>query len=84
MYSRNIEPEIRAALADTPGAAGALAGIEVKSAANVISKDFSGLRALAEDGGEHFHSGIVLYGGDRVISFGEHLEAVPITALWHA
>ena len=62
--------------------AGSLVGIEVKSAATVLSKDFSGLRALAEGGGEHFLRGIVLYGGDKVVSFGEHLVAVPIPALW--
>lgn len=62
--------------------AGSLVGIEVKSAATVLSKDFAGLRALAQDSGEHFLRGIVLYGGDRAVSFGEHLVAVPIPALW--
>lgn len=62
--------------------AGSLAGIEVKSAATVHSKDFSGLRALAEDSGKQFLRGIVLYGGDQVVSFGERLVAAPIPALW--
>lgn len=63
-------------------AAGYLAGIEIKAATTVVGKDFSGLKALAEDGGGRFVRGIILYGGDQVAAFGDQLVAVPLPALW--
>lgn len=64
------------------GAAGALVGVEVKAAARVSGGDLRGLRALQEARPDAFHRGVVLYGGDRVVPFGERLHAVPIAALW--
>lgn len=63
-------------------AAGSLVGIEVKAATTVVGKDFSGLRALAEDGGGRVVRGVVLYNGDQTIAFGDQLAAVPLSALW--
>lgn len=63
-------------------AAGSIVGLEVKAAAAVGGRDFSGLRGLAEACGERFLRGVVLYGGDRTVSFGENLAAVPVSALW--
>jgi predicted AAA+ superfamily ATPase len=57
-------------------------GIEVKSSHGVGVQDFSGLRSLAEDAGKQFAAGVVLYAGEKVVPFGPHLWAVPISELW--
>ncbi len=62
---------------------GRLAGIEVKSASLVGPEDFRGLRALAEAAGRPFHRGIVLYTGTDMVSFGQNIHAVPVSALWN-
>ena len=56
-------------------------GIEVKAAASVEAKDFKGLRKLQHQTGTDFLTGIVLYDGDKALSFGEGLWAVPLAAL---
>lgn len=63
--------------------AGEVVGIEVKAAATVSSDDFSALRYLASVC-DHFVMGIVLYDHDRVVSFGDNMYAIPISALWYA
>lgn len=60
---------------------GRVVGIEVKAAATVSSSDFSGLRCLAS-ACDQFVTGIILYDHDRVVSFGESMFAIPISALW--
>lgn len=60
----------------------AVAGVEVKAAATVTTKDFRGLKLLAAHLGKRFAAGIVLYDGETVTSFGPGLYAVPIRALW--
>ncbi|GAC1307768.1 MAG: hypothetical protein NVSMB21_12180 [Vulcanimicrobiaceae bacterium] len=57
-------------------------GIEVKATTSADGEDFKGLRALSDAAGERFHRGIVLYCGERCVSFGSKLWAVPISALW--
>ncbi len=59
-----------------------IAGVEVKAAASVNSRDFRGLRQLKEATGAHFAGGVVLYDGEISASFGEGLHAVPLRALW--
>jgi predicted AAA+ superfamily ATPase len=59
-----------------------LAGVEVKAAATVTSRDFRGLRRLQEAAGSRFTGGVVLYDGETQAAFGEGLRAVPIAALW--
>jgi len=60
-----------------------LYGIEIKSTASVNAEDFKGLKKLAETAGKKFRRGIVLYSGDHVVGgFGEHMQAVPLSALW--
>lgn len=59
-----------------------VAGIEVKAAATVTAGDFRGLRKLASAAGRRFAAGVVLYDGETSASFGDHLYAVPIRALW--
>ena len=63
-------------------ARGQLVGIGVKAGASVGKKDFSGLSVFAELVGSRFLKGIVLYAGNRIVSFGEKLFAVPVNALW--
>jgi len=59
-----------------------IAGIEVKASSNVDQGDFSGLRALAEAGGDKFVGGVVLYLGEQRLPFADKLWALPISALW--
>ncbi len=61
---------------------GMIAGIEVKAAASVRSRDFAGLKVLAQACGERFAYGIVLYDGADVVPFGDRLAAVPLSCLW--
>jgi predicted AAA+ superfamily ATPase len=59
-----------------------LAGVEVKAAASVKASDFRGLRKLQKSTDKRFAAGIVLYDGERSLSFGEGLFAVPLRLLW--
>ena len=58
--------------------------IEVKAGATVRAEDFNGIRHLASRIGDDLIAGIVLYTGDRTLSFGDRFRAVPIGALWEA
>ena len=57
-------------------------GIEVKSGASVGAEAFRGLKQLESDLGKKFKRGIVIYTGEKSVSFGKKLFAVPIQALW--
>ena len=59
-----------------------IAGIEVKASASVNQGDFNGLRELAAAAGKNFARGIVLYSGEQLVPFEEHLWAVPLGVLW--
>jgi predicted AAA+ superfamily ATPase len=61
---------------------GRVVGIEVKAAATVGAKDFAGLADLAEASGKRFVGGYVLHGGQSQAAFGEHMWAVPVSAVW--
>jgi predicted AAA+ superfamily ATPase len=63
-------------------AAGRLVGLEVKTSATVVRKDFSGLDALSEDTGRQFVRGIVLYTGEQSVAFGDNYMALPVSAMW--
>ncbi len=63
-------------------AEGQIVGIEVKSAATIARRDFSGLDRLASIASERFVQGIVLYDGERPISFADNLRAVPFASVW--
>lgn len=58
-----------------------LIGIEVKASATVDARDFKGLRRLQSQVSKDFITGIVLYDGDKALSFGEGMWAVPLAAL---
>lgn len=62
---------------------GMVAGIEIKASATVKASDFAGHRTLSEACGARFASGIVLYDGTEVVSFGDRLIAVPLSLLWN-
>jgi predicted AAA+ superfamily ATPase len=61
---------------------GMIVGIEVKASATVTSKDFSGLKTLAEACKDKFAFGIVLYDSGNLVPFGDKLVAAPISCLW--
>jgi uncharacterized protein len=67
------------------GAGGRVAGVEVKSSATIRGDDFKHLANLRDRlGEERFARGVVLYTGGERLSFGERLEAWPISTLWAA
>jgi uncharacterized protein len=63
-------------------ARGRMVAIEIKASATVDAYDFKSLKFLAEEVGERFHQGLVLYAGTEPIPFGPRLQALPVDALW--
>jgi uncharacterized protein len=62
---------------------GALLGIEVKAAQSATRDDFRHLVWFRDNlAGSRAFTGVVLYTGTSVASFGERLWAVPFSALW--
>lgn len=62
--------------------AGDCFGIEVKAAATLSRKDFTGLERFKNTAGARFKLGVLLYDGDHTTAFGDNLFAVPFGALW--
>jgi uncharacterized protein len=56
--------------------------IEVKAAATLSAKDFTGLKRFQSVAGKRFKIGVLLYDGDHTTAFGDNLYAVPLGALW--
>ena len=56
--------------------------IEVKAAATLSAKDFTGLKRFQSVAGDRFKIGILLYDGDHTTAFGDKLYAIPLGALW--
>jgi predicted AAA+ superfamily ATPase len=56
--------------------------IEVKAAATLSTKDFTGLKRFRTVAGKRFELGILLYDGDHTTAFGDRLFAAPLGALW--
>ena len=56
--------------------------VEVKAAATLNTRDFTGLKRFQNIAGERFKIGILLYDGDHTTAFGDQLFAVPFGALW--
>jgi len=73
------QDEVDLVLEDTRGR---IVGIEVKSAATLRPKDFSGLRKLEEAAGSKFVQGILLHDHDRVTPYSEKIRAAPVSLLW--
>jgi len=61
---------------------GHLIGFEIKLAASVNEKDFKGLKRFQAQYPSKLIGGYVFYDGERTLSFGDNLKAVPIQALW--
>lgn len=61
---------------------GRVVGIEAKATDAINRDDFKGLTALRDQLGGDFVHGFVLYTGQRSLSFGDRLTAIPISALW--
>ena len=62
---------------------GAMIGIEVKSGSNIGINDFRHMKWFKETLVlDRPFSGIILYSGENVASFGENMLAVPYGALW--
>lgn len=61
---------------------GRIVGLEVKTGQTPQSGWFRWLEVMRDALGHQFVAGVVLYGGDQVLPFGDRLLAVPIPALW--
>lgn len=61
---------------------GRVAAIEVKAGQTPKREWFRQLEHMRDTLGDSFIAGVVLYGGPHVLSFGDSLMAVPISALW--
>lgn len=60
-----------------------LLGIEVKAGSTVSRDSFQHLRWFKKNIAKEKHFiGIVLYTGDQIASFGDHMWAIPINVLW--
>lgn len=59
-----------------------VAGIEVKAGVDVGPRDGRHLAVLRDRLGSRFTAGVVLHSGPDVLSLGDRLAAVPISALW--
>lgn len=64
------------------GGDGRIAAIEVKASTSIGADDFRRFEPLREGLGSRFARGVVLYPGARRVSFGDRLEAWPISYLW--
>jgi predicted AAA+ superfamily ATPase len=63
---------------------GRVAAIEVKASSTVEAADFRRFDRLREILGERFVRGVVFYTGDRVLPFGDRLQAWPVSILCEA
>lgn len=59
-----------------------IGGIEVKASSTITDGDFRGLRKLANNLGNTFTTGIVLYDGEHILPFADNMYAVPISSIW--
>jgi len=63
---------------------GGCIGIEVKASTTVGAKDFKHLKWFEQNiVADRPFAGAVLYAGSEVLKFGERLQAIPVSALWH-
>ncbi|MBL4868918.1 MAG: ATP-binding protein [Pseudomonadales bacterium] len=61
----------------------AMIGIEIKSGTNLKAEDFKHLKWFGETlAGDRLFTGIILYSGEHIATFGENMLAVPFGALW--
>lgn len=63
-------------------AAGEVVGLEIKFKESLNKNDFEGLLVLKESCGNRLKKGIVLYAGDKFLTFGDNLYGMPMSMLW--
>ncbi len=61
---------------------GKLIAVEVKATAKITASDFNNIKIFADETGNKFIKGIVLYTGNGAIPFAKNMYAVPIESLW--
>lgn len=61
---------------------GRIVGVEVKASVGISQQASRGLRYLQQRHPDRFVCGVVLYCGSQTLSFGQGLQAVPVSALW--
>jgi uncharacterized protein len=61
---------------------GCVAAVEVKATSTIEATDFRRFDRLQEALGSRFVRGVVFYTGERVLPFGDRLEAWPVSLLW--
>lgn len=61
---------------------GRIAAVEVNASSGVGESDFRQMVRLRDALDSRFDRGVVLYAGERVLPFGDRLEAWPVSALW--
>ncbi len=61
---------------------GSVAAIEIKASQTAGASDFRALKAMRDQLGGLFRSGVVFYLGDQILPFGDRLWLLPIQALW--
>lgn len=61
---------------------GDIAGIEIKSSADINKKYLSGLHELQELTGDKFKKGLIIYAGQDIIPLSDKIWAVPICYFW--
>lgn len=59
-----------------------IVAIEIKSSSTINQNDLKALRLLADNLGDRFCRGIILYTGKDTIAFSDKIVAMPISALW--
>ena len=63
---------------------GRVVALEVKAGQTPKREWFRWLERMRDTLGDSFIAGVVLYGGQHVLPFGDRLMAVPISALWES
>lgn len=63
---------------------GRVAAVEVKASSTLKAADFRRFDRLREILGSRFVRGVVFYTGDRVLPFGDRLQAWPVSLLWES
>jgi hypothetical protein len=61
---------------------GQLVGVEIKATATVKESDLRGLKRLANNAGDTFKLGVILYDGTETLPLGAHFWAAPLSTLW--
>lgn len=61
---------------------GKLIAVEVKATAKISASDFNNIRVFADETGNKFVKGIVLFTGNEAIPYAKNMYAVPIESLW--